>query len=566
MLRDSNPTWPTPLRARGRTLLFTTLAVLGLLIAGLRGPLAGVAIGDDKPALTTRDGSPMDLRYVVEDPAYVVALRPAELARSKVLGEPMKEIAASIGKELGVSPDDIDEIKASGKDFSGKQPSGAFFEQLYLRGNRNGVWKNALEKAKAAGNEEVTDPTVPGKRYFKFKHAAPGSVVMCFALLDDRTLFVSSEAAVLKALKPEGNLVLQPAWAPQWKQIATGQCAVMVDMTKVRGLFAAVMKQSPEAAAKLGVFSPLWEQSNRLFLNVNASNGVSLRVVDKCPTPEAAEQVLNTAKALLTLAQNAVTGAGAATPNQAGPLSPELLALATDAVKQTRLERSDDQVLLKLDIAGDSTQKLTRFFSQGVAKSQEAAARMRSVNNLKQLALAMHNYYAVNKQLPAAAVVGPDGKTVHSWRVAILPYLDQKKLYDEYKLDEPWDSDNNRKVLAQIPKVFKADENMAGEASSYYALTGPDTMFPAKGTRFQDVTDGTSNTILLVEAKRDTPWTKPDDIPYDPKKPLPKLGGFFEQGFDAAYADGSVHFIASAIEEKLLRALITKAGGEVIPQ
>lgn len=565
MLRDTNTTRFTPIRAPGRTVLFTALAAIGLLVAGLRGPLAGVAVGEDKQELASRDGSPMDLRYVVEDPAFVVALRPAELARSKILGEPLKGLVAAIGKELGVSPDDVDEIKVSGKEFSSNQ-FWAFADQFFLRGNRAGVWNNVLEKAKAEGLEEITVPAVPGKRYYKLKHAQPGKAPMCITLLDDRTLFIASEAAVLKILKPEGDLILQPAWAPQWKQIATGQCAVMVDMNKVRGLFAGMMKQSQEAAAKLGVFSPLWEQSNRLFINIDTSNGVSLRAVDACSSEDAAKQVLKTAEALLTLAQNALTSAGPATPNRPGILPAEIFALAESAVKQVRLEQKGGHVLLNLDITGEGTQKLTRFFTLGVAKSQESAARMRSVNNLRQIALAMHNYHSVNGRFPAAAIMGPDGKTIHSWRVALLPFLDHKKLYDEYKFDEPWDSDNNRKVLAQTPKVFKADENMAGDASSYYALTGPDTMFPNKGVRVQDVTDGTSNTILVVEAKRDIPWTKPEDIPYDPKKPLPKFGDFFDGGFNAAYADGSVHFIASAIEEKLLRALITKAGGEVIPR
>ena len=68
---------------------------------------------------------------------------------------------------------------------------------------------------------------------------------------------------------------------------------------------------------------------------------------------------------------------------------------------------------------------------------------------------------------------------------------------------------------------------------------------------------------MLVEAKRDTPWTKPEDIPYDPDKPMPALGGCLEGGFHIALADISVHFVPSTISEKLLRALITKAGGEM---
>ena len=155
-------------------------------------------------------------------------------------------------------------------------------------------------------------------------------------------------------------------------------------------------------------------------------------------------------------------------------------------------------------------------------------------NNLKQLMLAMHNYHDVNQHFPPAVVMGPDGKTPHSWRVELLAYLGPDgvswqrnvALFKQYRLNEPWDSENNKKVLARMPDAFRSpygDPNST--ATGYFALVGPGTVFEGpKGVRLIDITDGTSNTLAIVEAKRNIPWTKPEDIPFDADKGLPGVG------------------------------------------
>jgi Protein of unknown function (DUF1559) len=168
-----------------------------------------------------------------------------------------------------------------------------------------------------------------------------------------------------------------------------------------------------------------------------------------------------------------------------------------------------------------------------------------SQNKLKQLAIAMHNYHDLHRHFPPAVVIGPDGKTPHSWRVELLPFLDQKHLYDQYRQFEPWDSPHNKLVLRQMPDVFRspfADEKSTN--SGYFALVGRGTLFEGKdGVRIQDITDGTSNTLMFVEAKRDIPWTKPADIPFDPGKPVPQFGGFVKGHFTAACGDGSCQIL-----------------------
>ncbi len=192
--------------------------------------------------------------------------------------------------------------------------------------------------------------------------------------------------------------------------------------------------------------------------------------------------------------------------------------------------------------------------------------RVVAAKHLKTLAIAMHNYYDAKGRFPPAVLYGPDGTTPYSWRVALLPFLGQKELYDQYHFDETWDSPRNCRVMERMPGAFYCLEKRAeSKVASYFALVGPGTMFDGKeGASLESVTDGSSSTILLVEAKRDIPWTKPEDIAYDPNKPVPALGGCVEAGFHAALADISVHFVPSTVDENVLRALITKSGGEAV--
>jgi hypothetical protein len=197
------------------------------------------------------------------------------------------------------------------------------------------------------------------------------------------------------------------------------------------------------------------------------------------------------------------------------------------------------------------------------------AARKETAEKLKEIALSMQDGADKNDgRLPPPALTSKDGKPLLSWRVAILPYLGEKQLYMQFKLDEPWDGPNNKKLLEKMPKVFAPAAGKPKEPySTYYQVfVGPGACFvPGKQLRFPaGIPDGTSNTIMLAEAAEAVPWTKPADLPYDPKKPLPKLGGHFPDGFHVALWDGSVNFFKKDFDPQEMRRAIMPADGEIV--
>lgn len=202
-----------------------------------------------------------------------------------------------------------------------------------------------------------------------------------------------------------------------------------------------------------------------------------------------------------------------------------------------------------------------------VQKVREAAGRLQDANNLKQISLAMQGYNAGFGTFPAAAVCAPDGKRLLSWRVAILPYVQQNALYNQFKLDEPWDGPNNSKLIPLMPKIYAHPGDPVTNGQTHYRVfVGNGAAFEwCKGAHMpNDFPDGTAMTILVAEAATAVPWTKPDELDYDPNGPLPALDNQFSGGSQAALVDGEVRMISSSISQQTLRAAITRNGGEVL--
>ncbi len=206
---------------------------------------------------------------------------------------------------------------------------------------------------------------------------------------------------------------------------------------------------------------------------------------------------------------------------------------------------------------------------QAADKARTSAQRAQSMNKLKQFALALINYEEASKHFPPPASHGPNGNPLLSWRVAILPYIEMDQLYKQFHLNEPWDSPHNKALIEKMPPDFRSPKSKAAKGlTNYVVAVGGGALYSSSKDEptFKDITDGTSHTIMLVEVDDEhaVVWTKPDDLQFDPQDPKKGIGSIYPEGFSAAFCEGSAHFLRSTIDPKTLKALFTRAGGEVI--
>jgi hypothetical protein len=246
-----------------------------------------------------------------------------------------------------------------------------------------------------------------------------------------------------------------------------------------------------------------------------------------------------------------------------------LVKLDEQFVTGAKITKSGSQVVLdakRPEILDNDRASITWAVRQSIVEARAAAHRNHQKNNLRQISFAMLAYEAGNRNFPPA-VIAKDGKPLLSWRVAILPYADESALFKRFHLDEPWDSPHNLDVAKTMPSVFQYMDSPNDGKTRVMLFTGKGAAFDgAKKIGMMDIRDGASKTILCVEAGADkaVPWTKPEDLPFDPENPLASLGAVSPEGFIAAFFDGQV--MQLKVDAKTLKALITPDGGEPIDE
>ena len=402
----------------------------------------------------------------------------------------------------------------------------------------------------------------------------PGPPGVVLHQLDSKTIILASSNyldSVISVSKgsDDGILAGLAARAPH-----PGQLTALVAVEPVRPMIqGAVQMFANQLPPQLFEFTKIPEMLDAILVRVNVEDSekglnLTLLAVDD----GAADQMQTMITDSLNMVRNMALAEIMSNVGPDDPLQEATIAYAQrmgdQIIEQLTPERTGRRLSLSASAGGGlATQGvLVAMLLPAVSQARFAAERASSQNNLKQIGLAMHNHHSAYKELPDA-IRDEDGKALLSWRVKILPFIEEQALYQQFHLDEPWDSEHNIKLLPQMPRVYAHPGfDLAPGKTIYHVPAGEGMMFKTDGsTRFRDVLDGLSNTIMAFEANAEhaVDWTKPEDATIDMDNPVDAMN---QEGvtFGVLMGDGSVHQLAHVIDLDVLKALLTRNGREVI--
>lgn len=545
-----------------RTLFHFLVAVLfSAVVIGGQTAVAQENSDPDPKGQTVLPAFPF---HAVPDTAFgVIAVRPAQILAEKAM-QPVRELIQQEKKQprnfdlLGIDPSGLESILL-----------------IYLRSKTNANSETFVEFVSVIKTVEIIDRKRARAKFSKLElktadykgkqiltTGALNGDALCF--LDDKTMIVSDHVSSATQIIDQLESMDGKTWSKQMQPVGQSCITAAIDMRNIRELaFGQQVRALAEKMPFWPVLSPLWDNTDVATFSLKLDRNLSVKLIFE--QKENSEQVKQALEGVLSLGQNMFAQLAEAVkknPQRIQKNDLEKMKVIETALQAARVKQDADQVTLATLLNDDDSTRLLASLVPGIKQAREAARRSLSKNNIKQIMLALHNYHQVHKHFPPAIVLGPDGKTPHSWRVELLPFLDQQALYDSYKMNEPWDSEHNKKIADTLVPVYHNPNAENPKNASYFVVVGKNTPFGTKeGVSFAEMTDGTSKIIAIVEANRDIPWSKPEDISFDGKK-LPDFGGFHDGGYHTGLCDGSVHFISSRIDPETLIGLLTINDGK----
>ncbi|TWT77381.1 hypothetical protein Pla123a_20420 [Posidoniimonas polymericola] len=516
------------------------------------------------------------------DPAYLTpqTMAAASLRPQQVLTDPNLqmlpiEVAQAAGlKYLGIDPTHASRVTVVVEPPAGPTPFYAI------------AFETDQPVDLGALAAELTEHTEPGQIDGHDAIVSRAPALPCFLVQGGNTLLVGSAPMLKKLLKadrpkPTGVLPDQILAHP-----ATDDLYLTANLEMLRPFIqmglAAAQRETPEEFQDL-LRIPTLIQSAELTLNLNLQRPSSLLVhAANASDAEQIESLTLDGVALLREQIRRKSEVELSRLRQSDDPVERAMAAYSDRMSQGTLDGikldRDGNTLTVFEATPSNAQQLgsvavigvlVALLLPAVQAAREAARRTQSTNNLKQLMLALLNYESANGRLPAHAIYSADGEPLLSWRVAILPYIEEQALYNEFHLDEPWDSEHNLTLIEKMPEVYIDPSSglaVKDGKTSYLAPVGEGLLFEEKegGTTLREITDGTSKTIAIVQVSDDTAatWTKPEDWSPAADNPLQGVGDLHPSVFLAAFVDGHIENISTNINAQTWGFMLTRGGGE----
>ncbi|QDT33770.1 DUF1559 family PulG-like putative transporter [Thalassoglobus polymorphus] len=509
------------------------------------------------------DGS--TLNYVPEDAVAVLIVRPSKVLSNPLVKEmitlmdqanpreKVEEKMADFADEVGVKPEQVDHVLVVvDKNMLDMAP-------MIAAGGARPSPVVVVQLAPGVSSQLILDSVPQGESI----EIAGGTGV---TTPDGGVLFKVSDSRLVYSSKENLDSVLKNASSGKVKAMvsksAASDLALAVDLEPVKVLLQDAMKQNPNPPGMvMTMVMPIVTQLQTLSLGADLEAANILEVNVSTPNVDAAQGVHGMLNGFL--------GMGKQQYEQAkGEIPEEMQAMAKQLVDGAELSTSDTIVSLTLP-RPENFEKLPEMLKPAFAEAAEAAKRAQKRNDIKQIGLAFHNYHDVYQHFPAVDSngekdeAGVRGKGL-SWRVHLLPFLEYAPLYEKFNLDEAWDSEHNKALIAEMPAVF--GDNPEGK-TSIHVFVGENLAFNEgkPGARIRDYTDGTSNTILAVKAGDDTAeiWTKPGGLKFNAEDPFAALGNIGEV-FMVLLCDGSTRDLSKDLDKTTFSNLIQQNDGNPV--
>lgn len=404
---------------------------------------------------------------------------------------------------------------------------------------------------------------VSEKQVLRGAYICPDKSTLVFAFNDQgaSAAQLALRSAIRAANGPNGN------WTRTWQKVADHDFS-FVALNEGVDFLQLGLGQTGQAAITSSV-GPILEATDYFVGSANYSEDkTDIETAIYCADGTDIAEITDAVKGVVALAKMSLKTAqkNMAKSNSSSAekeLGSQMMDLPIALLEAMKIESNSDRVVMKTQLSREQ-EKLLKPLIPVIASTRAAARRVESANRMRQLAIGMHNYHDSNGHFPPPVLISDSGKK-YSWRVALLPYIDENQIFEQYRFDEDWNSEHNRKLTEATPAAFQHPNAIAAGSNqcSYFVITGKGTPFNGnEGTKLAQITDGTSATLMIVESKKDVHWAEPTDIKFENGKLDSQLGGFSPGGFNGSLCDASTHFWREDMDKQYLEILIQHADGQ----